>query len=230
MTNRNEHIRSEISRNIDLEYRDFHSNLLPNIEVEILGVRLPVLRQIAKSVSFDDIEDTYLQTEMDSHEIILVHGLLVSRAKVELEERFSMIEAFVPNIKSWAICDTFCSSLKFAKKSLDETWSFLSRYKNARDEYTYRFLIIMYMQYFLTDQYVDTVLDLINVDDSEYYYVKMAKAWLIATAVINYEDRVIELLKHSKLDIFTHNKAIQKARESFRVSKEMKEYLNTLKK
>lgn len=86
------------------------------------------------------------------------------------------------------------------------------------------------MQYFLTDQYVDTVLDLINVDDSEYYYVKMAKAWLIATAVINYEDRVIELLKHSKLDIFTHNKAIQKARESFRVSKEMKEYLNTLKK
>ncbi len=230
MTNCNEYIRSEISRNIDLEYRDFHSNLLPNIDVEILGVRLPVLRQITKSVSFDDISDTYLYSQFYSHEIILVHGLLVSRAKVEIKERFSMIEALVPNIKSWAICDTFCSSLKFVKKYLGETWSFLSRYENARDEYTYRFKIIMYMQYFLTDEYVDEVLHSINIDDSEHYYVKMAKAWLIATAVINYEDEVIELLKHSKLDTFTHNKAIQKARESFRVSKEMKEYLNTLKK
>ncbi|NLY19973.1 MAG: DNA alkylation repair protein [Tissierellia bacterium] len=230
MANLNEQIKISINENIDEEYRVFHTNLLPNIELDILGVRMPVLRKIANSIPKEDIEETFLNTEMDSHEIVLVHGFLINRAKVDLENRLNMIREFVPHIKSWAICDSFCSNLKFTNKNLDEVWNFLLEYRNLEEEYKTRFMLIMYMDYYLEDEYIDEILELVNRDDSKHYYINMAKAWLLATAMIKYEDKVIKMLKNSNLDPWTHNKAIQKARESFRIDAELKEYLKSLKK
>ena len=224
-----ENIREKLFEKQDLKYKEFHSSLCPNVD-NIIGVRVPELRKMAKEIAIQDYEKFLLQAQDDYYEELLLQGLVIGYAKISIEETFKYLKNFVPKINSWAVCDTTCSNLKITKKYMKEMWEFLEQYINSKNEYEIRFALVMYLNYFLTDDYIDEILLKIDKITNEEYYVQMAIAWLVSFAYIKQREKTEKYLLKNKLDKFTLNKSIQKICESYRVSKEDKEKLRKLKK
>ena len=224
-----ENIREKLFEKQDLKYKEFHSGLCPNID-NIIGVRVPDLRKMAKEIAIQDYEKFLLQAQDDYYEELLLQGLVIGYAKISIEDTFKYLKKFVPKINSWAVCDTTCSNLKITKKYMNEVWEFLEQYINSKNEYEIRFALVMYLNYFLTDDYIDKILRKIDKIKNEEYYVQMAIAWLISYAYIKQKEKTEKYLLDNNLDKFTLNKSIQKICESYRVSVEDKEKLKKLKK
>ena len=225
-----EQVLEQLYANQDEKYRKFNESLIPGAENTSVGVRLPVLRAMAKTLLREDWRAFLsLSAESDIHEIILLRGLIIGAARIPYGEKLALTEAYVPYITNWASCDTFCSSMKDAKKHLPETMDFLRPYLQSDREFSLRFGIVMLMDHFLTDRYIDEVLEILCAADHPGYYVKMAAAWALSTAFVKYRDKTLVRLEARTLDPWVQNKAIQKCRESFRISAEDKEYLKTLK-
>lgn len=213
----------------DPKYQAFHSSLCPGVS-NIIGVRTPLLRTLAKELAKGDFR-TYLATATDtSYEEILLQGLVIGYGKMPLEERFSYIAGFVPKIDNWATCDLFCSTLTFAKKQREAVWEFLLPYLSSSAEFPLRFGVVMLLDHFLTDTYIDAVLERLNTIHHDGYYVKMAIAWAISICYIKFPEQTMVLLRNNHLDDFTYNKALQKIRESTRVSATEKEALQKMKR
>lgn len=219
-------IRSELFKLQDEKYRDFQLSLVPNLQKErIIGVRLPQLRKLAQKAAEDDsitIETYYYEERM-------LIGMCIGYSKCNFERRLEMLREFVPLIDNWAVCDSCCSTFKFTLKHLDEMWQFIIQYLD-KTEFEVRFPIIMMMDYFLNDDYIDRVLQQISSLDREEYYINMGAAWALATAYVRYPEKVLKLIKDSALSDEIHNRTIQKIRESRRVPKEDKEMLLTYKR
>lgn len=304
----------------DETYREFHSGLVPG-KTNILGVRVPKLRELAKTIAktglpFPDGTAVgwaeYLQaagagraghaavsdTDCSGHatgpaancsghvastdagcsihatgsdanwagskastdpgpsaaenldppiyyEEILLQGLVIGCAKMPFDELLSRTAAFVPLIDNWAVCDTFCTSLKAAKKHMAEFWDFLQPYlalgleQNPQDpqghpaqtEFPLRFAVVMLLAHYINEGYIDRVLTLLNSVKHEGYYVKMAVAWALSVCFIKFPEKTMELLDGcNELDDFTYNKAIQKTIESFRVDAATKDRLRSMKR
>lgn len=224
-----ENIRSRLFELQDLKYKEFHSKLCPNID-KIIGVRVPELRKIAKEIAKQDYKSFFEKTQDEYYEELAIHGLVIGYAKISIEETFKYLEEFIPKINSWAVCDTTCSNLKMTKKHMAEMWEFLDKYIKSQKEYQIRFAVVMYLNYYLTDEYIDYVLKNIDHITNKEYYVQMAIAWLISFAYIKQKDKTEKYLAKNNLDEFTQNKAIQKICESYRVSKEDKERIKKYKK
>lgn len=217
-------LREELFANQDLEYKAFHSKLVPNISADnIIGVRIPVLRKLAKSIAKNNTDFS-----VEYYEEKMIKGFLIGYKKLSVDERLKELTEFVPLIDNWAVCDCVCSTLKFTEKNREEVWDFLMQYKNG-SEYEVRFLVVMLMDYYLVDEYIDRVNAILLSIDREEYYINMAVAWALSVAFVKYEDKVMETFEKKILPIWVHNKAIQKTCESFRVSKETKAYIRTLK-
>ncbi|MDE5974603.1 MAG: DNA alkylation repair protein [Eubacterium sp.] len=217
-------LREELFNNQDLEYKAFHSRLVPTVKPDkIIGVRIPVLRKIAKNLAKE-------KTEFSSeyYEEIMVKGFLIGYKKYDIDERLKAMADFVPMIDNWAVCDCVCSTLKFTEKNRQAVWDFLMQYIDGT-EYEVRFLVVMLMNYYLVDEYIDRVNDVLLSIDREEYYINMALAWALSVEFVKYENTVMEIFEKRTLPVWVHNKAIQKTCESFRVSKETKSYLRTLK-
>ena len=217
-------LREELFNNQDLEYKAFHSRLVPTVKPDkIIGVRIPVLRKIAKSLAKE-------KTEFSSeyYEEIMVKGFLIGYQKCDIDEHLKAMADFVPMIDNWAVCDCVCSTLKFTEKNREAVWDFLMQYIDGT-EYEVRFLVVMLMNYYLVDEYIDRVNDVLLSIDREEYYINMALAWALSVEFVKYENTVMEIFEKRMLPVWVHNKAIQKTCESFRVSKETKSYLRTLK-
>ena len=224
-----EDIREKLFEKQDLKYKEFHSSLCPNVD-NIIGVRVPELRSIAKEIVSQDYEKFLSQAQDDYYEELLLQGLVIGYAKISIEETFKYLKNFVPKINSWAVCDTTCSNLKITKKYMKEMWEFLEQYINSKNEYEIRFALVMYLNYFLTDDYIDEILRKVDKITNKEYYVQMAIAWLVSFAYIRQKEKTEKYLLNNKLDKFTLNKSIQKICESYRVSKEDKEKLRKYKK
>ena len=136
---------------------------------------------------------------------------------------------FVPLIHDWATCDVFCSSFKFKTSDLSQVWDFITTYRTSSEEYELRFMLVMMLDHFLLPEYLDRIFAIIDQLKSEQYYVNMATAWLVAEAFAKHRDATLDYLSHDQLSVFTHNKAIQKARESRRVSPADKQTLLGMK-
>lgn len=216
------------------DYKAFNHNLLPGV-THILGVRLPALRAIAKETAREDGKG-YLEAartginESSYHEEIILQGLVLGYAKLDKEERGLYLDAFVPKISNWAICDTCTMNMKFMQKDKDYWYTYIMKYKNSREEFELRFLLVALLAHFIDEAHIDGILHICNTIDHDGYYVKMAAAWLVSICYIKFPVQTERFLNHNRMDDFTHNKAIQKIRESFRVSKEDKERLNQLKR
>ena len=222
-------VRDQLFEKQDLKYKEFHSSLCPNVD-RIIGVRVPELRKMAKEIAVQDYAQ-FLQTCEDRYyEEFVLQGLVIGYAKISIQETFEYLKKFVPKINSWAVWDTTCSNLKIAKKYMKEMWDFLEQYINSQNEYEIRFALVMYLNYYLTDEYIDEILKKIDKIISKEYYVQMAIAWLISFSYIKQKDKTEKYLKRNNLDKFTHNKSIQKICESFRVDEKDKEKLRKLKK
>lgn len=230
-------VRQKLLALAEPEYRAFHSNLLPGIE-HILGVRVPKLRdlakQIVKAVSSDpdqSIWRMYLDTvQCEYYEEAMIFGMIIGYAKMDDEERIQRLDSFVPLINNWAVCDCCCSTLKFMAKNPEGWFPYLLGQIQKGDEFSIRFGVVCLMDYYITEAWIDRLLQIFQSVCHEAYYVKMAVAWAVSMCYVKFPEKTREFLETDTLDTFTHNKSIQKIRESYRVSKAEKEELNKLKR
>ena len=232
MDNLKNKIRNELLEKEDEKYKKFHSSLCPNNSEEIfIGIRIPVLRKYAKELlSKHEIEDILNNIEDYYYEEIMLEGMVIANSKLNINEKIEKTKVFVPKIINWAICDVFCGDFKFKTEDRKTVWNFINNYKNSKKEFEIRFLIVMMLSHFVIDDYIDEVLKIANEVYNEDYYVKMAIAWLISICYIKYKEKTEKFMKDCTLDDWTYNKAIQKAIESYRVSKEDKEKLKKMKR
>lgn len=224
-------IKEKLFELADTEYMEFNSKLCPDTKRKMLGIRVPQIRNLAKALLKEYSLDILLKEFTDEYfEEVLLEGIIIASAKIPFEEKLSYIKNYVPKIDSWAISDTFVPTLKLKEKDLELAWNFILPYTKSKEQFDVRFSVIMMLDYFLTDKYIDKVLKQIDSIKHDGYYVKMGIAWVVAEIGIKFNDKAIAYLKNNNLDNFTHNKAIQKMRESYRISAEQKEYLKTLKR
>ncbi len=225
----NEEIRKRIFELADAKYKEFHSGLCPNTN-NIIGVRVPVLRNYAKEIAKGDFR-AYLDNARNYYyEEIMLQGMVIGLAKMNLEERLEYIKKFIPKIDNWAICDVFCAGLKFVNKSKKNVWEFMQKYKKSTKEFELRFYIVMMLDFYITDEYINEVINILDNIKHEGYYVKMAIAWTVSVAYIKYPKITMKYLTNNTLDEFTYNKALQKIIESYRVSNEDKDIIRNMKR
>ena len=226
-----EEIKNKLKELADLKYKEFHSGLCPNTE-NILGVRVPVLRNYAKEISKQyKIEDLLENIDNEYYEEVLLQGMIIGLSKEkDIEKILEHIKEFIPKIDNWATCDVFCAGLKITKKNKEIMWEFIKPYLNSNKEFEIRFGIVMILDYYIEEQYLEENFKIFENVKNEEYYVQMAIAWAISICLIKYFNETIEYLKTSKLDKFTYNKALQKGIESFRISEENKKILRNMKK
>lgn len=212
----------------DMEYAQFHRRLVPTIEPEsIIGVRTPILRKMAKKIAKDSIcQDFLKELPHKYYEENQLHGFIISEIKT-FENCIEELEIFLPYINNWATCDQ--TSPKVFKKNKDRLLPYINKWISSDECYTVRFAIGMLMQHFLDDDFKPEYLEMVSQVKSEEYYVNMEIAWYMATALAKQWDFTIVYIEEKKMDKWVHNKTIQKARESNRITNEQKEYLNELK-
>lgn len=215
----------------DNKYKEFNQKLCPDTKKKMFGIKVPEIRKLAKNILKEyDLEESLNHVQDEYFEEVLLQGIIIGYSKKSFEEKLKFIKEFIPKIDSWAISDTFVPSLKINKNDLNKAWNFILPYTKSDKEFDVRFAIIMMLDYFITEEYVDKVLEEIDKIKHDGYYVKMGIAWTIAEIAIKFNNKAIGYLKNNHLDKFTHNKAIQKMIESRRISDKQKEYLKTQKR
>ncbi len=222
-------ITNELINSADVAYRDFHSALIPTVDkATILGVRAPSCRKIAKKYAHIPEGIAFLDALPHKYyDENVVHGYMLGLLDSEhIEKR---LEAFLPYMDNWAVVDMTVASLKgFFENSADRI-DFVKACLASDKEYTVRFGIVSLLDYYLTDEHASLAISLVLNIKREEFYIKMAQAWFFATALTKQYELALPIFKARSLDMWVHNKAIQKARESYRISRDKKDYLNSLK-
>ena len=227
----NKKVKKELIELSDLKYKEFHSGLCKGMKTELLGVRVPILRQYAKKLYKSYSLEELGKIGEEYYEEIMIKGMIIGlQNKSEFKYITNQIEDFVPKIDNWGICDTFCAGLKITKKYKEEMFKFIKKYLKSNKEFELRFAVVMCLDYYLDEEHIKEVLEICNNIKHDGYYVKMAVAWAVAEALTQYYDITIAYLKDCNLDDFTYNKALQKGIESFRINDEQKVQLRNLKK
>lgn len=228
MSNERDYIQQRLFDLQDLEYRAFHSKLMPTVDSsKIIGVRTPALRKLAKELAKTQEAEPFLQTlPHEYYEENNLHAFLVEGIK-DYDECIASVNAFLPYVDNWATCDMM--SPKCFKNHLAELLDSIKRWIASDWTYTIRFGIGMLMKFYLDDEFDMAYPEIVAGVSSEEYYVNMMIAWYFATALAKQYDAVLPFIEERRLGMWTHNKAIQKAVESYRITKEQKEYLKSLK-
>lgn len=222
-------IRKQIFELIDTDYQKFSATLIPTIN-NVLGVRLPELRKIAKKIVKGDWR-AYLETAKDEYfEEVMLQGMVIGYVKTDIEEHLSYVASFVPKIDNWSVCDSFCTGLKSTKENKERVWEFLQPYLSSKKEYEIRFGVVMLLDFYIETEYIERVLNLLDRVKHEGYYAKMAVAWAVSICYVKLPDSTMEYLRNNTLDDFTYNKALQKITESNRVDKETKSLIRSMKR
>lgn len=223
-----EEIKGELIKLQDVEYRDFQSKLIPNIGIEyFIGVRTPELRKLAKTLGKrDDIDEFLNQLPHDTFDENQLHAFILSEIK-DYDKCLKWLQEFLPFVNNWATCDQM--SPKVFKKHKSELLPLIDEWIASGETYSIRFGIKMLMEHFLDEDFDIAYPEKVAAVRSEEYYVNMMIAWYFATALAKQYDAVIPFIEKKRLDVWCHNKAIQKSVESYRITPEQKEYLRGLK-
>ena len=211
----------------DIKYRDFHSKL--GVGNTVIGIRTPILNSIAKDISKGNYIGFLELLKDDYYEEVTLYGLIVCNIK-NLDESIKYLEVYKSRINNWASCDLFCSNYKIVNKYKDYFLKYININISSNNFWIRRMCIVLIISYYIADNYLDNIFMLCDKYNTSDYYLQMAVAWLISICFIKYRDKTIEYIKNNKLDDFTHNKAISKIRDSYRVSAEDKVFLNKLKR
>lgn len=223
-----EEIRKKLFELQDLKYRDFHSKLCPGTD-NIIGIQIPKIRILVKELLKGNYCEYLDKVDNKYYEETMIEGLIIATSKMSLEDKFKYLEKFIPKIDNWAICDTVCASFKFKEKDLSSVWDFIYRYQKSTKEFELRFMIVMMMDYFLVDSYIEKVLKIIDSIKVDYYYTNMAIAWLISVAFVKDREITLKYLDNHHLSEFIYQKSLQKIIESNRVTKEDKIMIRKMK-
>ncbi|MDR0740429.1 MAG: DNA alkylation repair protein [Puniceicoccales bacterium] len=208
-------IKKQLYELTDRDYQKFSQKLNPDGK-NILGIRLPNLRKIAKQIVKSDWE-TYLRTATDdSFEEILLQGLVIGYIRTPIEKYLQLIKDFIPKIDNWAICDTFCGTIKIRPKDSDIVWNFLQPFFRDDRPFFLRFALVMLFK-FIDEKYIADIFATISKIHSDNRYVKLAIAWLTGECCVHFHEKTIKFLESKVLDSYVQNIAIRKITESFRI-------------
>lgn len=224
-----EQITKDLFEMQDTTYREFHSKLMPNIEFEkVIGVRTPQLRKYGKELAKKDCANDFLRELPHTYyEENNLHGIMLNETIKDINEYLVKLEEFLPYIDNWATCDML--SPKIFKKHLPLVYEKIKKWIKSDDIYTVRFAIVTLLGFYLDDAFQPEMLQMVADVCLDDYYIKMAVAWYFSIALIKQYEYTIKYIENPVLDAWTHNKAIQKAIESRRISEEIKSYLRGLK-
>lgn len=209
----------------DDEYKKFNQKIVKTDN--IIGIRLPILKNIAKIIAKNEYLSFIKNNKHQYSEEIMLHGLVITYLKIDFNESIKLFDEYIKYIDSWATCDSVVMNYKIVSKNLDICLIKIKEYLKSDKPFIKRVGIVL-LFYYLNDDYIDEVLKLINSIKSEDYYVKMANAWLISICLVKYYDKTVKFLKSCQLDDWTYNKALQKAIESYRIKD--KDTLRKMKK
>lgn len=211
-----------------------HSKILSLPTDKVIGVKTPILREIAREIAKGDYKEFLNQKPNDIYEEKVIRGLVISYLKkvdyIEIEKY--LYDFYKTYVDSWAVCDVVVGSLKIINKHREEYFNFIKEWHLSSNPWLIRVQLVSFIDYYFDDEYIDKVLDICKKVKSDEYYVKMGLAWLLSIFFIKQREKTYKFLidNRDNFDTWTYNKTIQKIRESLRVSKEDKEELKKLKK
>lgn len=222
-------LRRELESLADPAYKAFNESLLPGVETAY-GIRLPQMRQVAKALLRQDPAGFLEHFQPNCYEETQLRGLVIGGMKQPWEEKCPLVEDFLPRIDNWAVCDTFCGSLKpRSPQDVPLMWEFLKPLYASDEEYKARFAAVMQLSHFVDAAHLEEGLGLLGQVRHPGYYAKMAVAWALSIWFVKFPQETESLLAQRAFEPWVQNKAIQKVRESRRVSKEDKDRLLSYK-
>lgn len=221
-------IRKELESIAEADYKKFSASLIPGVE-NLLGIRIPILRDMAKKLAKEDWKGCMEWEDTLYFEETMLQGLVLGYAKAPIEEILSYTKSFIPKINNWSVNDTFCNNFKIARKEPEKVWDFLMTYKDSREEYETRVVAVMLMSHFLEDDYIDRVLSVLGELEIVGYYTSMGVAWAYATAWAKYPEKTKNYLLAHPIDPETYHKTLRKCLESYRISDEDKAWIRNVK-
>jgi len=225
----NQQIKEELSLAIEPDYAKFSAALIPGVR-NLLGVRIPTLRKIAKKIAKENWTEYIVQALDDSFEEVNIQGLVLAYADAAFAIKEPYVRTFLNKIQDWSICDGFCSTLKDAKCENEQWWIFLNEYSKSKEEFHLRFVVVMWMRYFVDAEHIDHILqEILRIEHQGYYY-KMGAAWCLAESYLYFPQKIEAMFNTGQLDFFIQNKGIQKICESLRVEESDKQRLRKLKR
>lgn len=211
----------------DVKYRDFSKKITPG-EFEMIGIRIPYLKTIAKKIYKNTDYKSFLKIDdNNTFELIMLKGLVIANIKDSNEFKY-YFNYFLPYINNWAICDIFLAASKTIKKNEEYYFKESCRLIKLNDEFKNRVGFVLLLDYFVSDKYIDRILDITNGYKSDKYYANMSLAWLLSVCYIKYPEKMKKYLQNCNLNRDVIKKSIQKIRDSYRVSREDKEQLKKL--
>lgn len=219
----------ELKELADEPYRIFQSRLLPGTE-NILGVRIPKLWKLAGRLVKEE-GNGYLERASDgTYEEIMLQGMVIGLLKEDVRQMLKRLPSFLAKANNWAHCDIVCSGLKKVKDDRESVLAFLEPYITSENEFEARFAVVLLLNYYIDEAYIDTTLNLLQQAVHPGYYVKMAVAWALSVCYVQFPEKTLRCMKEGNFEDFTYNKALRKITESYRVSKEEKAFIRSLKR
>ena len=211
----------------DIKYKNFHSGL--GIKSEVIGIRTPILKSMAKDISRGNYREFLELLREEYYEEITLYGFIICNIK-KMNDSVKYLNIYKERINNWASCDLFCSGYKIIKRNKEYFWKYINDNIDSDNLWIRRMCFVLILNYYIEEDYLKDIFKLGDGYNIEEYYVQMSVAWLISICYIKYPSITIKYIMNNKLDDFTHNKAIQKIRESYRVSAIDKVYLNSFKR
>lgn len=212
------------------KYRVFNEKMIP-CDYPMLGIRVPLLRKLAKEIAKGDWK-SYLKLAKDtSHEEVMLQGMVIAIVshKMNFTEVLRYITYYISKMQSWALIDTFCSDLKVFEQYQEEAYFFIIHYLKSKEEYQVRFAVVMLLNYYLDESHIRSIFALFDEVKHEGYYVKMAVAWAVSVAFAKMPEKTFSYLQQCQLPEWTYRKALQKIVESNRVNQQMKNKIIRIK-
>ena len=213
----------------DIKYRDFNKSIVLNSKYEMIGIRLPIMRDIAKKISKTNIEEFLKNIKDKYYEEVMIEGLVISHIKEE-EIFYKYFKKYINKIDNWALCDSFCNSIKIVRKYEDKYFNEAVNLSLQKQEFISRTGLIIILNHFINKDNLNVIYDTLNKINSDKFYINMAQAWLVCELYIKFPNETLKFIKNNSLNKFTQNKAISKIHDSYRISKEEKDNLNKFRK
>lgn len=196
----------------------------------LLGVRLPQLRKLAREICRGDWRTFLQEPGHGTYEEIMLEGMVLAGARAEIAEKLERTRAFLPKIDCWALVDSIVPTYRFKPQELPQVREFILPLLQSEREFDQRFALVVLLDYFLTPEYAAETAELVAVQQSDKYYVNMARAWILAELAVQQEALTFALLESGRLDAFTHNKTISKMCDSYRIPEASKNRARVLRR
>jgi len=219
--------RSALREKAEGDIAGFNARLIPG-GGKFLGVRIPIIRNLAKEIAKGDWRSFIDEADDEYVEYVMLQGMTIGCVNTDLDERLTYLRRFIPKVRNWAVCDT--CQYKSKNKEREQYWEFLRPYLNTPSEFGMRFAVIAILSNFIDEEYIDRVIEIMDRTKHDGYYLKMGIAWTISACFVKFPEKTMDYLKNNTLDDFTFNKSLQKITGSFRVDDDTKSIIRGMKR